>query len=519
VATHFVSLFASRWIRCAVLVLVLHVLVLQNLSSRPLAQPDRESFRVALFEPDLAAPNETFTIAPSPERKQEEEKVKPSAPSLLQERKPGDPNPFQVLEKDRDPELELKLNLPVASTAIPPVVGVIENPPSIKIVQSTTTAEPVRDGSYRVWHFGHILGDDKKNSERFSSLKPDGIENVRAISGGSWFAAFLLRDDSIVLRDSSRSKVIKIDGLANFRSVASSDSSYIALGEDGSMYGWGPNYNFQLGALVENSRIWDSRTPVRVLKGLEGVIQISDGGRGFIFLKSDGTVWSIGNNEFGQLGIGSTASKVSPVQIQDLKNVKWISSYWDRRFAVTADGSVYSWGGTSLLGYKSYYPVLSPRKIEELSGVVRIAAGGNQILALKQDGTVWAWGWNRNGSVGDGTTTRRETPVKVLSLTDIVAIATGDSHSLALKNDGTLWAWGSNRFGQAGLDNTTGDQIKPRQIPELTRIVSIASSSCQSMALQWIGGEGKPARKPSIARPEPLITVPDPLDSEHGNEF
>jgi alpha-tubulin suppressor-like RCC1 family protein len=71
-------------------------------------------------------------------------------------------------------------------------------------------------------------------------------------------------------------------------------------------------------------------------------------------------------------------------------------------------------------------------QVANVSGVIAIAAGGNHSLALKHDGSVWAWGLNGFGALGDGTTTKRLTPVRVTELSEVEAIAGGSSHSLAV---------------------------------------------------------------------------------------
>lgn len=94
-------------------------------------------------------------------------------------------------------------------------------------------------------------------------------------------------------------------------------------------------------------------------------------------------------------------------------------------------------------------------------GVTDIAAGYNSYsafkkpsdrfyLMLKDDGSVWSWGNNDYGTLGDGTTDRREAPVKVDDLANIVALEAGRDSCFALDRDGAIWAWGSNEYGQLG---------------------------------------------------------------------
>jgi hypothetical protein len=90
-----------------------------------------------------------------------------------------------------------------------------------------------------------------------------------------------------------------------------------------------------------------------------------------------------------------------------------------------------------------------------------VAAGDAHSLAVREDGTLWAWGRNWAGQLGDGTTTRRSTPVQVL--TNVRSVTAGGYHSLAVREDGTLWAWGWNGVGQLG-DGTTENRSTPVQV-------------------------------------------------------
>jgi len=134
-----------------------------------------------------------------------------------------------------------------------------------------------------------------------------------------------------------------------------------------------------------------------------------------ILLKSDGTVWAWGNNDYGQLGDGTTTNSSIPVQVNGLSDVQSIS------------------------------------------------VGNYHSLALKSDGTVWAWGNNEYGQLGDGTTTNRSEPVQVSTLSGVQFIFAIKYHSFAMKKDGTMWAWGNNENGQLG-DGSTINRLTPTQI-------------------------------------------------------
>jgi alpha-tubulin suppressor-like RCC1 family protein len=154
------------------------------------------------------------------------------------------------------------------------------------------------------------------------------------------------------------------------------------------------------------------------VQGLSGVTTLVGGFSYTVALKSDGTLWTWGDNHYGQLGNAIT----SP-----------------------------------------YYRA-TPGQVTTLSNATDIAAGYYHAVALKSDGTVWTWGYNPVGQLGDGTTTDSATPVKVKDLLAATAIEAGYLHTLAKKADGTLWGWGSNFVGQLGSADTETDRTSPAQI-------------------------------------------------------
>lgn len=230
------------------------------------------------------------------------------------------------------------------------------------------------------------------------------------------------------------------------------------------------------------------------------VVAVAAGSLHSLALKSDGTVWSWGYNRYGQLGDGSTSDRFVPTQVKGpngngyLDNVIAIAAGTDHSLAIRSDGTVWSWGrnnrgqlGNGTLD-DSAYPVM----VMNLTDVQSIAAGGAFSLALKRDGTVWSWGSNTYGSLGDNTDTHRSQPVQVLGpngqgyLTDIVAIAAGSHHSLALRNDGTVWAWGFNGQGQVGGGTTNRwypVQLRRNLTTPLSDIVGIAAGAYHSLAV------------------------------------
>ncbi|MCE3555738.1 CAP domain-containing protein [Pseudonocardia sp. RS11V-5] len=129
----------------------------------------------------------------------------------------------------------------------------------------------------------------------------------------------------------------------------------------------------------------------------------------------------------------------------------------------------------------------SPTVLEQLSGVTALSAGSHS-LALVDDGedlgVVWAWGPNWAGQVGDGSTTHRHEPVRIDLPRPTVAIAAGFSHSLALLDDGTVQTWGLQYQNPQSDDRP---QPEPGPVAGLDRVTAITAGWAHSMALRTDG--------------------------------
>ncbi|MCR8630375.1 InlB B-repeat-containing protein [Paenibacillus sp. N5-1-1-5] len=258
----------------------------------------------------------------------------------------------------------------------------------------------------------------------------------------------------------------------------------VGLVSDGTVWSWGRGNNGQLG---NGESV--SRAVPRKATGLSSVKSITGGVRSSFATLKDGTVMGWGANGNGQLGDGTTTDRLSPVQVSALSNIKAISggtSY--HTLALDGNGNVWAWGRNDNgdLGDGTTIQRNTPVQVNTLSNVKAIAAGGYFSLALKEDGTVWSWGWNGAGQLGNGTTNQRILPEQVPGLSHITAIAAGGNHSLALDANGRIWAWGENRYGALG-DGTTTNRTAPVLVSGLTNATTIAGGNYHSLALDADG--------------------------------
>ena len=214
--------------------------------------------------------------------------------------------------------------------------------------------------------------------------------------------------------------------------AVSARSNYtLALKKDGSLWGWGQNDAGQLGvgsnrgggSPLRVGEVGDSKNAQpaksnsasdkllnslaksnstgRLLNSLLSDVgnndwtAVSVGTAHAVALKKNGTLWTWGKNDKGQLGDGAKADRNSPAQV----------------------GTARDWAA--------------------------VWAGDFHTVAQKKDGSLWAWGSNQYGQLGDGTSTNRNAPVRVGNANDWTFVSAGAQSTAALKADGGLWVWGN----------------------------------------------------------------------------
>ena len=163
------------------------------------------------------------------------------------------------------------------------------------------------------------------------------------------------------------------------------------------------------------------------------------------------------------------------------------AAYWIKQgsWPFPAKPGLYSWGqnnyGQLGLGNTTYYS--SPVQVGALTTWVGISCGSAHTLATKTDGTLWSWGRNNSGQLGLGNTTNYSSPKQVGALTTWSKVANGiGENTAAIKTDGTLWSWGYNAYGQLGLGDIT-NRSSPVQVGALTTWLAIACGKENTLAI------------------------------------
>ncbi len=254
--------------------------------------------------------------------------------------------------------------------------------------------------------------------------------------------------------------------------IAGGAAHTVALKSDGTVWTWGSNSSGQLGSGNLTSRKLADQVKTSSSAFLTGVAAIAAGDNFSVAVKTDGTVWAWGDNGSGQIGIGSTQTQKYAVQVTlsgggGLTGVKRAACGSTHVVAVKTDGTVWSWGNNTngQLGNGTTTQAKNPVQVKINStifftGASGVAAGASHSAILKTDGSVYACGLNTSGQLSINSNTQQLYPTQSVSsagpvLANIVDFACGANHTLVTKNDGTVSGCGLNSSGQAGYPTTT----------------------------------------------------------------
>ena len=299
--------------------------------------------------------------------------------------------------------------------------------------------------------------------------------------------------------------------LPGIRQVSAGGQHSLALDTNGFVWSWGGNFYGQLG----NGSITNSYLPNQINKNyLANITSIAAGGEHSLALGANGTVYGWGDNLYGQVGNGNYTNQLTPVIIGSLPPISALAAGDDHSLALGTNGNVYAWGYNvnGQLGNGTTTNSASPVLVSGLSGIASVGAGVQFSVALATNGTVWAWGLNASGQLGDGTTTTRLTPVQVIGLTAVIGIQVFGDHVVATLADGSVRVWGADQLGQLGIGWEANQiQTSPEIIPGFYVILpAFTSNSLNVLAtndVRFVRGNGNDFTYKSFVIP---------LDSEQG---
>ena len=271
----------------------------------------------------------------------------------------------------------------------------------------------------------------------------------------------------------------QMPNLQDMVDVQAGNAAAYALDPAGEVWAWGNNGHGELGDGTTTSR----SVPGKVLgvADVVSLVAIKNGSTVFA-VTSDGSVWSWGDSYLGQTGRGISSDPLStPAVIAGLPPVAELvaTSGAQAVAARTVGGEVWVWGNTNKEwgpsgGWQTPYPM----RIEELSDVISISCDPyfGALYAVESDGSVWAAGEGYGGAFGDGVDSpASRVPVQIPLVEDAVKVFGTYEGAYAVTSDGGMWAWGLGTFltDPAGSTTTYPTPFKPELPADVVDVVTV----------------------------------------------
>jgi alpha-tubulin suppressor-like RCC1 family protein len=234
---------------------------------------------------------------------------------------------------------------------------------------------------------------------------------------------------------------------------------------EGNLWTWGYGGNGRLG----NATITNASTPITTFAGGTNWEQVSCGSNHTAAIKTDGTLWTWGYGDSGQLGNTTITSVSTPITTfaggTNWKQVACGANSYTA--AIKTDGTLWLWGrgGNGQLGNAAISNRLTPVTTfaggtnwkQVCSVMISPVGAADHMAAIKTDGTLWLWGSAVNGRLGNGAITGSiSTPITTFAGgNNWKQVSAAVNYTSAIKTDGTLWTWGYGTQGQLGNAVTT----------------------------------------------------------------
>jgi len=325
---------------------------------------------------------------------------------------------------------------------------------------------------------------------RFVSIAGSGYDALALdTSGHAWAWGF--NDSGQLGNNSTRPtpepRAVQMPSGITFKAIAGGSGDSFAIDVNGRAWAWGNNRQGQLG----NGNTANSSRPVAVLMPAGVEFTAITAGAHTVALDADGQAWAWGYNRDGELGDGTTKDSSAPMRVRMPGGVRFTAVAAGTSFTVALDqgGHAWVWGNNESgeLGLGTSGTRSTPVQLALPAGTAftAISADGDHTVALDRNGQAWTWGSTTVDNPGASIVvipfpTYITMPVGVVFST----VAAGIDHSLALDQSGRAWAWGTDSNHQLGDGKSTyAPNAVAVVMPSGVRFHVLAAAICCSYAL------------------------------------
>ena len=330
---------------------------------------------------------------------------------------------------------------------------------------SYSTYAVTDNGSLYVWGYnenGELLLDDTKN--RISPVKVNVTEPMKDVTVLHDMLSIIAKSGSLYTALNYTSPLKKMNIKGKIREVISNKITInykdrvtnFALTEDGSLYAWGDNEYGQLGT-GKIKTYSEEPLKVNIPEPVKDII-VEDSGSHYVITKN-GSLYSWGiNGADGMLMNGMDKTVVyTPKKVNISGKIKKLKINLLNTYIITEDGSLYAWGDNEYgqLGignFKKGY-LNKPVKVNINEPVKEIIGDFDSIYAVTKNGSLYSWGKNNTGQLGINSYEDTNIPTKVDIPEPVKQIEIKESkyetYRYVLTDNGSLYLWGD------------GETIKP----------------------------------------------------------
>ena len=337
-----------------------------------------------------------------------------------------------------------------------------------KVVAGWSWSQAIRsDGILFAWGInatGRLGNNDTLNLTRSSPVQI-GTSTWTSVAAGLTHAVGILSDNSMYAWGNPAGSALGTPRTAfNVNSptfvstitdyatdFATNYSAAAVIRSDGTLWTWGRNNEGQLG----DGTIFYRSLPVKIGASSWTAIGAAKGST-FFFRRIDDTTFATGYNGNGNLGFNDIINRSSPTQLGTSAN-SWTMISSDQTFGLNGNGALYGWGYNNL-GQGGTLPwsthTSSPTFITTFrDSFTVVATAVSHAAAIRDDGRLFVWGLGTQGQLGSGNTAQSIT-LRNLDTRSWIAVATGFNNTSAIRSDGLLFAWGLGGDGQLGQLNS-----------------------------------------------------------------
>jgi alpha-tubulin suppressor-like RCC1 family protein len=304
----------------------------------------------------------------------------------------------------------------------------------------------------------------------------------------------------------------------------------MAITTDGSLWAWGSNRDGMIGDGSESANAWDNAMSEWIItdndrlypvKIMDDVIAVSAGSRHTAAIRTDGSLWTWGNNFGMALGDGTTINRHSPVKIMD--DAVTVSAGTFFTWVIKSDGSAWIFGYSGGHAIPQNSPLRANRghrNADEVDNAIAVSNGRDNTFIILNDNSLWSWNIHRHDvrPFDDGQITwlddclcfyddppegyMHEFPPRFIKIMEnTIVVSAGNFHTMVVTDDGDLWAWGRNEEGQLGngtftaWDNEEGEIPPSNWVPQaisepiqiMDNVISVSAGSRHTLAIREDG--------------------------------